>query len=265
MSEQKLNLSQKAFAYLERMVKETQIHSANLTVTTPTSGLTLTIDTSSNDVKFNIDTQVADTAFSINTDSHEILEDFLHPHIYDSAVDSLKTIVIDEKIELILTAAVHDEHLHFTSQPIDFFKKFNLQSKLFYETTIKTIDFKNLKPRVHDSVFAINTAIRDNLFIFKRLTVEQKPVVLSFLSENHQLGFWRQAVLQTRKEPRHLDLIGIYIGVPYDIIEKIRLNYAGKRLCYNFKLHSPGKATQLNDIALFGDLDTGKTVVILMK
>jgi len=281
MSEEKLKLSQKVFAALERLIRETRVRELDLDYRVTAKTTDISVKTAVKPIAFALPATVTDIPVTITTQSIEILSQFIHPAIFDSSLESLTTAVVDEQVESINTTAVVEEPLEFsTTRVIDLFKQYRIDPRRLSSyiqsdsskpsrltSLIRQVDFQLLKPGVHtlhQNKLKISAEIKENTVLIKRLTTQKKAVILSYLSEQEQLIYWKQAVLQTKKEPRQLQLIGVFTGIPYDYIENIKVNYRQKSLNYNFKIKStPGKRSiQLKDIALFSDITTNKIIMV---
>jgi len=282
MSEEKLKLPQKMFAALERLIRETRVRELDLDYRVTAKTTDISMKTAVKPIAFALPATVTDIPVTITTQSIEILSQFIHPDIFDSSLESLTTAVVDEQVESINTTAVVEEPLEFsaTTRVIDLFRQYRIDPRRLSSyiqsdsskpsrltSLIRQVDFQLLKPGVHtlhQNKLKISAEIKENTVLFKRLTTQKKAVILSYLSEQEQLIYWRQAVLQTKKEPRQLQLIGVFTGIPYDYVENIKVNYRQKSLNYNFKVKStPGKRSiQLKDIALFSDITTNKIIMV---
>jgi hypothetical protein len=262
MSEQELKLTQKLFALVERMVKETPVRQLDLDVGKHAHRVfewDFSFTTTLRDIQWHITTPVTELPFSITTRAIEIMDSFNKPRIVDAVMESLEAHVADVDVAGITCPVIH----HFDDQLVlattckvnDFFKKFKINEKLLYTTTIHAIELKTITIPIKTIPLSITTTVKENLLLFRRLIIERQPVELSFVTEKEQLLFWRNAVLKTKQEPRYLKLIGVYTGVPYYFIEteKITLNPSRNSLSYRFKFKLPGKMEEdsLKDIALF--------------
>lgn len=262
MSDQELKLSHKFFALLERMVASTPVHSLDLDVGRANRGvldLDFSCSATSRELQWHMSTTVNGLPFSITTSSVEIVEQFAHPSIVDAAMESFQAHVVDLDVSGITNPVIHhyDDQLTLDTscKVYDFFKQFKLQEKLFYSTTVHSIEIHTITVPIRHIPVTISTTVKENLLLFRRLTIERQPVELSYIHEKDQLVFWRNAVLKTKQEPRYLKMIGVYTGVPYYCIEteKITLNPTRHSLSYRFKLKLPAKMedNDLKDIALF--------------
>lgn len=262
-----MNLSHKAFAALERLMRDTRVKDADLHIAAASRQVELTIPRQTNEVEISMPVRTTEIDFQVRTATQEALAELHNPTVQDAKVESLEPSVIDEKVETINEVEVRGQPLDIHVGVHDFFKKFNISAKLYYTTSVKAVNLDRLIPRIFRYKFdtALEGRVRENLPFFKKLPVEQKPAVLSFMSEKEQLSYWRQAVIQTRKEPRHLQLLGVYPGVPYNAIEKIRVNFSHKSMCYNYKPGAQSRKGNPMNVALFTDLDTEKTVLVAME
>ena len=107
---------------------------------------------------------------------------------------------------------------------------------------------------VPDSKLKITTLVKEDIFYFRRLTLQKQPVRLSFLAEAEQLAYWKQAVRQSRKEPRQLQIAGLYNGIPYDCVENLKIKASP-----SFQ----GSRCQLKNIALLNDSTENKVLVVV--
>jgi hypothetical protein len=271
MPDQKLNLPHKVFAAIERLVSETPVSDVGLDFPVEIAEMDFTIPGKNEDIDLAVPAEVSEIRFDLEAETREIVEELAHPAIMDAAVEGLDAAVKDEKVDAVGTAAVYDEPMQMGEniRVIDVFKTYHIDSKFYYTASVKSLGLPELKPNTREMIvdIASRVPVKENVLFFKRLTVQQKPVVLTFLSEKDQLVYWRQAVLQTKKEARKLELVGVYKGVPYDFIEHIKVNYSRKALCYNYNLKAlrAGGQDALNDVALFTDLETKKTIVVMAK
>jgi len=263
MSDAKLNISHKVFAAIERMIKETQVKSLDLSIPAGVSAIDATIDVTLNQWPTSFTTALQSLPTTIATDVVEVVGQLLGTAVHDAHMEALDTQVVDEKVEALFTTAVTDEPIQFDQVKVkDFFKVFKVKTNLDYETTVKNIDFTTLKTRNFSLPITLSARTDENLFFFRRLNVERPPAMLSLLSEEEQLTYWRLAVMQTRKEPRQLMIVGVYKGIPFDAIEDIRVNFSHKSLCYRFKAHPPRNTLQ-KDIAIFSHIDTQKIIMVV--
>jgi len=280
MSEEKLKLPQKLFAALERLIRETHVKDLDLGVTVTTAALDYSLRAVVRPLDFAVPVQVSQMPVTIESQTIEIVHRFTHSPIQDASLQGLTAQVKEEPLETINTAAVISEPLDIvtTTAVYDLFKEYqiepgHLSSALSHSSAgakssrvVKTIDIDILKPRVHQvsqSKFNITAKVNENLALFRRLTLQKKNVILSFLSEKEQLVYWKRAVNQTKKEARHLQMIGVYTGIPYDCVENIKVNYSEQSMNYNFKARAQGSRCELKDIALFNDSSTNKILMVL--
>lgn len=266
MSEDKLNLQQKLFAVIEGMVKETAIKEVPLHFSTAVTPLTFSINMKDrcHGVDFSIPSSVTDMEFSITPRLTCIVEELVKPRVEDAAITALETRVADEPVEKFHSPAVFDADPALTTETRDFFKTVGMDKKLKYNASVKKIDLTAFKPKTYHLNFTIRPILRDNPGYFNRFTVAKKPVVMWLLAEKEQLHYWKKAVLKTRKDPKKLKMVAVYTGIPRDMVENIKINYTNKCLNYNFKtsLRLLKKDEPLKDMALFKDLETGKTIMV---
>lgn len=281
MSEEKLKFTQRMFALLERLTRETRVKDLNMSLNIGTDSLDFTLSTNIKSTDFKINANVIAPPFYIKTQSMEIVQDFTHPRLNDAAMDVFNTQIIEEDLNSFRAAVVKDEKISFstTTKVIDWFAVLNVDNKDFASSLIKynstakdlknftkDVNFELLKPKIHQvpkNKLSISTSIKENLFFFKRLTVQAKSVVLSLLSEKQQLLFWSKAINQTGKEARYLKMIGVFKGIPYDSIENLKVNYSQKSLNYNYKSLISKKSSELKDLAIFNDLTSSKLVMVM--
>ena len=269
MSEEKLNLQQKLFAVIEGLVRETKIQELHPDIPAAVEELSFAIKTTTHSQAFQFParTQALDT--TIPAETVEIVQSFLQPQVTDAAISALQAAAVDENVAAVRDATVYDAPVQLTTDTVDFFSRFQINPNVKYTTTVKDVDFTGLKvgkPRsLNISVYPI---LRNNLELFKRFPVEKRPVILSFVSEEEQLHYWKKAVIKTRKEPRQLELVGVYTGIPRQYIENIRINFSNRCLNYNFKttfdigINLRAKKEPLKDMAVFQDLETGKSIMV---
>jgi hypothetical protein len=93
------------------------------------------------------------------------------------------------------------------------------------------------------------------------LTAKKNAVDMHLLSREEQLAIWKRAVWQSRKEPRQLQLLGVYFGVPLAAIERMRIDSLSKRLNYNFSSTYQNPDIALKDVAIFSD-DERKQIIV---
>lgn len=264
MSEEKLNFQQKLFAVVEGMVKETKIREIRLDMPVAAEELAfaMTAGTGSLDLEVPAVTQPLETTITPRVTG--AVESLNNPPVLDAGITALEAVVKDEEITAVRVAAVHDADVRPTTRTVDFFEQFGVDKKIKYSTAVKAVHCSGPKTVVHHPDFAVYPTLADNLELFKRFTVEKKPIVLSYLSEKEQLLFWKKAVKKTRKDPKSLRLLGVYTGLPRRSIEGVKLNMNTLCLNYNFKT-SFGflkKEEPLEDVALFQDMETARSVMV---
>lgn len=247
-------------------MRDTQVNDADIRIATAARQLEPTIPGQTNEVPVSMDAGTAEVDFSIPTSTQEALAELCNPTVQDARVESLEPEVIDEKVDTVSRVGIQSCSTDIHTIVHDLFKTFNISPKMHYTTRVKSVNPDHFKPRVFRFKFdsSLQGRVREDIVFFKKLTVEQNPAVLTFVTEKEQLSYWRQAVIQTRKEPRQLKLLGVYPGVPYNAIEKIRVNFSHKSMCYNYKPGSSPRHVNPKNVALFTDLDTEKTVLVVM-
>lgn len=282
MSEQEFKLTQKVFALIERMVKETPVRNLQLAIGKHpfvTADLDFSFTVNTQEIHWQLAASVVQLTFAITTTTHEIVEQFTHPLLCDAEMEALQAHVLDLDVNCIIAPQIHhyDEQLDLapTCKVFDFFKKFKVNEKLFYTTTIHSIHTYAITTPIKNVSFALTTTVKENLQLFRRLTIERLPVELSYIPEKEQLVLWRNAVIKTKQEPRYLKMMGVYTGVPYHCIEteKISLNPVRNSLSYHFKAKFPANLDeiQLRDIALFsftppaGEGSTSTPSLVMVK
>lgn len=260
----KFQLQHKLFAAVERMIKETRVYNIDLEQDVSVSLVNPVIETQTHPLYFNIPANINGLPVTIETETYEIVEGLAKPQVHDANAGQLEAKINDVPADIVKTADVRNVPVRLSARVTvkDFFKEYKIKPRLHYSTPVKSIDFKRLKPAIKQITPRITAQVKENSYAFRRLTVEQPAVELSFLTEKEQLVFWKKAVEKTRKEPRKLRLIGVYSSVAYDCIENVKINFAQKRLTYNFKSRIPRDRGRLRDIALFRDLDTDKSVMV---
>lgn len=263
-----MNFQQKLFAVIEGMVKETDVKDIPLHVPAAVETLDYTIDMDEkiHPMDFSVSTAVDEIEPAIPAQIVEIVEQLTQPGIEDAALSDLQADVVDEKVDTIICPALLEADTHLGTETKDFFKTFNVDKKLKYDTAVKGVDIAKLKPRtqIHNAKFTIRPVLKDNLPFFKRFTVNKKPVVLSFLGEREQLHYWKKAVEKTRKDVKKLKMVGIYTAVPRGSTENLKINFSTKSLNYNFKesFSLYKKEEPVQDLGLFEDLETGKSIMV---
>ncbi len=286
MSDQELNLTRKLFAVVEGLVKETKVYDIDVDLesefsTVSEADFSFEIDTG--ELACDIPADISGAPVTIPCETLEILQQFNHPQVVDVSMEAIDPGVRDEEVESIRFAEVHNlddaifSGLDHSTPVHDLFKQFDLKSKLFYTTTVKAVNIEKLSLKTKDIPLKINAAVKENLYFFRRLTVERDSAELSLLPEKEQLLFWKKAVAKTRKEPKYLKLIAVYTAVPYAYIEteKITMNPALETLSYHFKSKIPGHRGDdgFKDVALFTLLsadsaaakDTKKSSLVMVK
>lgn len=270
MPEAKLNLQQKLFAVIEAMVKETDVKDVPLHMPAAVETLNYTIDMEEkiHPMDFSVSTAVDEIESSIQTQIIGIVDELNRPEIKDAAISDLRNgaKIVDEKVGTITCPALLETDTRLTTETKDFFKTFNVDKKLKYDAPVKGVDIAKLKPsaRTFSLNLTVQPVLKDNLPFFKRVTVDKKPVVLSFLSEREQLHYWKKAIEKVRKDVKKMKMLGVYTAVPRGNTENLKINFSTKSLNYNFK-NSLGlykKEEPVKDLALFEDLETGKSIMV---
>ncbi|MCP5105392.1 MAG: hypothetical protein GY950_18530 [bacterium] len=266
MPETKLNVRQKLFAALEALVKETEVKNVTLDIPVDIDTLPFTIDMANKiqSLDYRVPSTVMEMETAIKPRVNCIVEELTRPRITDASISDLNAAVVDEQVEILHTPRILDADTRLTGETIDFFKTFGVEKKLKYNVTVKNLKPPDLTPKTRQLNVTIYPMLKENLGFFNRLTVNKKPVVLSYLSEKEQLHYWKMALIKTRKDIKKLKLLGVYTGIPRDSIENIKVNFSTKSLNYNFKtsIRLYKKEEPLRDMALFDDLETGKSVMV---
>jgi len=278
MSDKELKISQKLFALLERLVKETKVHGIEV-VPDPDTGRVAALDlgmTVNNcDLDFKISTGQRELSFHLDTEVIGIMQQFSNPTVHDGGMKEIDAQVKDEPVDNIhrpkvLAVAEEDIKIDTGVSVRDLFKTYNIKSKPTFTTKIHSLEAADWTTVSQDIPVKMTARIHDNLFFVRRLTVERQAVELSLMSEPEQLEFWKIAVIKTRKEPKQLKLLGVYTGIPYALVErdKITMNPGRGTLSYRLKMDVPRKRSSedMKDIALFAVTnDSAKSTLLMVK
>jgi len=260
----KLQIQHKLFAAIERMIKETRVFPIDLEQPASVSGTNLEINAGQHSLPMDIPAAITGIPVTINTPTHEIVETLTNPPVHDAGAHAIDTPVNDVPTALLTTVDVHNVPVRLNTRvPVnDFLKEYDIKPHVHYSTPAKSIDIKALTAITKTIPTVMTHRLKENTVAFRRVTVTHPPVELSYLTEKEQLVFWKKAVEKTRKEPRKLQLIGVYTAIAYDCIENLKINLHQRRLNYTFKTQIPRDRGQLRDIALFKDLETEKSVMV---
>lgn len=131
-----------------------------------------------------------------------------------------------------------------------------------YRTRTHNLPFRDFPISCHNLVSALNPVMRDGVAPLGRLAVHRQSIPLNFLSKGEQLSFWRQAIRQTGREARQLQLVGVFPGVPIGAAERFGVDWKTERLIYRFIPGRTGVQT-LRDIAVFQDTVEKKAVLVV--
>ncbi|MCP4217491.1 MAG: hypothetical protein GY765_22815 [bacterium] len=263
MSATGLNFQQKLFAVVEGLVKTTKVKDLDMDVPVQTYRLPFAVRTSVHTGNLEIKTTVNAPVFGITPRITGELEVFNHPRITDAKISALDAVVKDEKVETINCTSIGDINFSIQCETVDFFSRFSYAGRPEYITSVKSIAVSDVKTPIHSLKPVIRPLVKDNLRYFNNYTVTNKSVVLSLVSEKKQLAYWRDAVLKTRKDPKRLELIGIFYGVPRGAVENLKINFSDKCLNYNFKnSRDNSREISLEQPALFRDLDNDKSIMV---
>ncbi|MCP4155674.1 MAG: hypothetical protein GY757_48565 [bacterium] len=266
MSEEKLNIRQKIFATIEALVKSTKVKELNLNIPAKTQPIPFNIDTGVAELKYAVPTTLKKLETSIETRTACIIEKTLRPKVLDASIEALKAVVKEEEVSSINSAIVKELEYSIDTQVTDFFKAYDVNKKLSYIATIKSIEIGKYKPKIHALNTHIYPSIKENLHYFNKFTAEKKATILSYLPEREQLEFWKRAVIRSKLEPRQLELVGIFTGIPRGNVENIKINISGMCLNYSFKSTTTGglgkKSESMRDIGVFINLETEKSLMV---
>lgn len=264
MSEQKLNLTHKLFALLESMVSQLVIHEVDLSMPLPVLSLALTMPAGARELDFTVGTSVTELAvpeFSITV--CDAVGEFERPTIQGGDTAAPTTVVLDEPLSGYSSPAVQAMDPEALYAKVHDFEQTVAPLRFKARCVVHELKYVLDKPLLYALKIEVPARVADATASALRLTVKKSPLNLLFLSQGEQLAFWKKALLQTRKEARKLDLLGIYPGVPYAVIERMRIDNFSKRLTFNFQSEAERKALVLHDIAVFNDLETMKAVIVI--
>jgi len=131
-----------------------------------------------------------------------------------------------------------------------------------YRTRTHNLPFHDFSFSCHNLVSALTPVLHDGVASLGQLAVRRQSIPLNFLSKGEQLSFWRQAIQQTGREARQLQLVGVFPGIPIGAAERFGVDWKTERLIYRF---IPGRTgvQVLRDIAVFQDTVEKKAVLVV--
>jgi len=262
MPDKKLGLTHKFAGVIERLIKTTEVKNLELNFFRGNKAL-----------KFNIAPKIKrniphisyiekNMDFKIIPELIEIIGKFKENQTKTLSLSEFNTKIKTEPLNIFHTNNVFQINTSIKVKTENIFEKYNISPVLKYKTRIKCIDFNFLKPVVLKAPSFKYPLIRDNLYLIKKTIIYKKAVQVSFLSEEQQLTYWRKAVMQSKTEPKSLELIGVYYQVPYYSIENIKIDFKLKQLSYKLKENSVAKKIKEYDIIIFRDIIKKEGIII---
>jgi len=262
MSDKKLKLSHRIAGVIDRLIKTTKVKEVDLSVFKRNVSVPVIIESAVKRADLHLKYNPKFIEPTITPELIEIIDTLKNTSVISILLEDLNVKIRREEFELFSSNDIFDLRTRFSAETVDFFKKYNISSKLNYKTKITKIDFDILKPKIYKLKSFKFPVIKENLYVIKKNIIVKKSVSLSYLSEKQQLNYWRKAVIATKKEPKELELIGVYYNVPYYDIEKLKVDYKLKELSYKLKENIIAKKTRMCNIIVFRDIMEKKGVII---
>ncbi len=262
MSDQKLNISHKLAGVIDRLIKTTSVKSIDLNVFKGAYSANFNIEIKTKRVVPHIstDTKVINCIFTPQLT--EIIGSFSKPKVEKISLSEIKTEVKTENLYLIHSGNIANISTVVDVKVEDVFRKFNISSKLNYKTRISEFDFNNIKPKILNIGRLNYPRVINNYYLVKNSIISKKTAQLFFLSQKEQLTYWRKAVMQTKLDPKELELIGVYYNVPYYNLQNFKIDFSQRELKYKLKENSVAKKIKVCDIIIFRDIEKKKGIII---
>ncbi len=262
MSDKKLNLSHKLAGVIDRLIKTTRIKDLDLSTFKGMRTLNLSIEpVIKRGVPFiAYNESVIDCV--IEPQLVEVIGDLRDNKVLTISLSELKADIKTENLHITYSGDIFDISTNIITKTEDFFKKFNISSKLKYKTKIRELNLSLFKPKILSVHRLDYPRIIDNYYLIKKIIISKKSAEFNFLSEKEQLIYWRKAVIQTKRDPKGLELMGVYYNVPYYNIENFKIDFKMQKLNYQLKENTNTKKLKVCDIIIFRDVLKKKGIII---
>jgi len=123
----------------------------------------------------------------------------------------------------------------------------------------------NLDCRPRAAGFGITPAffprIRSSLDQVCSRPIFRKALQLVFFPASFQLDFWRRALLKTRLEPKDLNLLGVFSGLPAAGLDELQYEAESNRLFFTSPAWKKGRVP-LTDVAVFRRSGNSRLIVV---
>ncbi len=262
MSDKKLNLSHKLAGVIDRLIKTTRVKEVDLNTFKGMRSVNLRIESVIKRgvpfIAFN--ERVIDCV--IEPQLFEVIGNLKKNKVFTISLSELNTNIKAENLHITYSGDVCDIPTNINTKTEDVFKKFNISSKLNYKTKIRELNLRLFKPKILSVHRLDYPRIIDNYYLIKKTIISKKSVKFDFLSEKEQLIYWRKAVIQTKRDPKGLELMGVYYDVPYYNIENFKIDFSMQKLSYRLKENTNTNKLKVCDIIIFRDISKKKGIII---
>lgn len=262
MSGQKLSLTQKLAGVIDRLIKTNYVKEFDLNIFNKVQYANLTIEPTIKKTIPNIEGDIRESSCVINSQIIEIIGAIRNIKVENISLSELNTDIKAENLSIIHTGHLKRIPVKIDIKIKDFFDTYNISSKLSYKTNVKHLGINTFEPKINKIKNFNYPRIIDNYYLIKKCPTLKSSVQFNFLTEKEQLTYWRKAVTQTKRDPKNLELIGVYYQVPYYNIEQFKIDFNLRKLSYCLKENSVVKKIKVCDIIVFRDNIKKKGIII---
>ncbi len=247
---------------IERLIKSTRIHQVNLGMFNGLSSPDYSIHCRSTGDVPTLPVTIQRQDCELKTELVEIVGDLKDSPVTALTLSQFQAIVHDEPLDSFRDPKCQQIQLLHRPPIKDIFKEYKVSRKLHYSASIRDIPISMKQPAILRARPLRFPQVRENLYLIKRIRIKKKPACVYYLSEKKQLVYWRKAVLQSRKDPKKLEMIGIYYDIPSKQIDGFKIDYKTRQLSYRLKENISAKKLSVSDIIIFRDTEQNKGIII---
>jgi hypothetical protein len=265
MPGQRLNIPQRLFSLLEKIFGECRVSEALLTFAGGTVPVPLAWACRPAEVALlcSVAVHSQEMAWS-QVQVVDLLEKVERANVTDFLVGTEHPAIAENDLALLHSPPLAAVRLEMRPAVRDVFNKFNAKYFSSAADMVRGWELPHSGRIAAKQVqLSLSSYVRENTALMRTMVIKRRPVILNYVAESEQLEFWKMAVEQTGKEPRRLELIGVYLGIPLERVESFRWDSQGNHLALVVSRSAPLAGLSENkDVALFRDLETQKAVMV---
>ena len=259
------DIKQKIFAAIEKIVRNLKVNDLPTDMYTKSNYFFYNLFTENRNMDFEIVSEVNESLNELNANINDSMKDIKKPKLITIDFNFLKLKISEVNFNMFNNFKIRSKELLFIPKVNNSLKSDQNVFKLKYKANVRSMKLNLKDLNIRRYVLKFDSNIKEDITIIRLVNTKRNPVILSFLSEEEQLKFWKVAIVNMKKKPKQIELLSIFRNIVLDYIEKVKYDSSKNKLSYCFKLTNPKKNVKKFDVGIFKDIDNNKAFMVKIQ